>query len=151
MWQAYFGNAAKYCFTNENGYNIPIVYEDMDPADPIAPLRLKYIQDFYFTESQFTIIGVNETPSVKEMAVVSQNFPNPFNGESYVNVHLNNDTYVTMDIMSITGQLVSSKDYGYKTSCNHTLTIDGSNLTQGVYFYTITAGDSKYTKKMIVR
>lgn len=150
MWSAYFGNAAKYCFTNENGYNIPFVYEDMDPADPIAALTLKYIQDFYFTESQFTIIGVNENKAVKEMAVVSQNYPNPFSGESYVNIHLNNDTYVSMSIMSVTGQLISSKDYGYQTSGSHTLTIDANKLPQGVYFYTITAGDSKYTKKMIV-
>ncbi|PLX04813.1 MAG: hypothetical protein C0595_01840 [Marinilabiliales bacterium] len=150
MWQSYFGNASKYCFTNENGYNIPFVYEDMDPADPLAPLTLKYIQDFYFTESQFTIIGVNENKVVKEMAVVSQNYPNPFKGESYVNIHLNNDTYVSMNIMSVTGQLVSSKDYGYQTSGSHTLRIDANNLPQGVYFYTIIAGESKYTKKMIV-
>lgn len=150
MWQSYFGNAAKYCFTNENGYNIPFVYEDMDPADPLAAVTLKYIQDFYFTESQFTVIGVNENKEVKEMAVVSQNYPNPFNGESYVNIHLNNDTYVSMNIMSVTGQLIYSKDYGYQTSGSHTLTINANDLPQGVYFYTITAGDSKYTKKMIV-
>ena len=30
------------------------------------------------------------------------------------------------------------------------LTIDGSQLSNGVYFYTVRAGEAKVTKKMIV-
>ncbi len=150
MWQSYFGNAAKFCFTDENGYNIPFVYENMDPTDPIAAVRLKYIQDFYFTESQFSIIGINENIDKQNVVKVSQNYPNPFGDESFVSINLNNDSYVSMDIISVTGQLVYSKDFGYKTSGSHTLRIDANNLKQGVYFYTVKAGDSKITKKMIV-
>lgn len=150
MWQSYFGNAAKYCFTNDNGYNIPFVYEDMDPADPIAPLRLKYIQDFYFTDADFTVQGVEDNFNTVGVTEVSQNFPNPFTNETFVTLSLGSDSYVTMDIYSITGQVVMSKDYGTKANGTHTLQINGSMLTSGIYFYTITAGEIKLTKKMIV-
>ena len=150
MWQSYFGNAAKYCFTNDNGYNIPFVYEDMDPADPAAPLRLKYIQDFYFTDADFTVQGVEDNFNTVGLTEVSQNFPNPFTNETFVTLSLGNDSYVTLDIYSITGQIVMSKDYGTKASGTHTLQINGSMLTSGIYFYTITAGETKLTKKMIV-
>jgi len=33
---------------------------------------------------------------------------------------------------------------------SHTLTINGADLTAGVYFYTVTAGENKVTHKMIV-
>ncbi|RLC22849.1 MAG: hypothetical protein DRH21_07855, partial [Deltaproteobacteria bacterium] len=32
----------------------------------------------------------------------------------------------------------------------NTLTIDGSKLTPGIYFYTVRAGETTITKKMIV-
>jgi len=150
MWQAFFGNMAKYCFTNDNGYNIPFVYEDMDPADPIAPLRLKYIQDFYFTEGDFIIQGVETDNSPKQFASVSQNFPNPFTNESFVNLSIGQGDNVVMDIYSITGQVVSTTDYGYLPKGNHSLRIDGENLGSGVYFFTVKIGEKKITKKMIV-
>ncbi|MCD4725943.1 MAG: T9SS type A sorting domain-containing protein, partial [Bacteroidales bacterium] len=33
---------------------------------------------------------------------------------------------------------------------NHTFTIDASKLQSGIYFYTVTAGTSQVTRKMIV-
>lgn len=150
MWQSYFGNASKYCFTNDNGYNIPFVYEDMDPADDAAPLRLKYIQNFYFTDADFTVQGLEDNYVTQQFTEVSQNFPNPFNNETFVSLSLGNDSYVTMNVYSITGQVVLSKDYGLMVHGSHTLSINGAMLTSGVYFYSITAGETTFTRKMIV-
>jgi len=41
-------------------------------------------------------------------------------------------------------------DYGFKTTGSHNLAIDGSQLTTGVYFYTVIAGENKVTPKMMV-
>jgi hypothetical protein len=150
MWQSYFGNAAKYCFTNDNGYNIPFVYEEMDPTDILAPVRFKYIQDFYFTDADFNIQGVEDNYITNKTVKISQNFPNPFKKESFVSLSLGGDTHVSMEIFSITGKLMKSKDYGLLLHGNHTLTIDATDLSSGVYFYSVNAGEKKLTKKMII-
>ena len=151
MWQSYYGTAGNFCFTNENGYNIPFIFQEMDPADPIAPVQFQYIQDFYFTDADFTIQGINN-PVVPEnnLSSVSQNFPNPFNNETYVTVSLNEGSNLSLEVYTLTGQKVVTKDYGYMANGSHTLTISGTDLTSGVYFYTVTAGENKVTRKMIV-
>lgn len=149
MWQSFFGNASKYCFTNDNGYNIPFVYEEMDPNDILAPVRFKYIQDFYFTDADF-YVGVEENYSNLKNSTISQNFPNPFKNETFVSLNLGVDSYVSLDIYSMTGQVVLSEDYGLMLHGNHTLKINANELMSGVYFYTVNTGDKKITRKMIV-
>lgn len=149
MWQSFFGNASKYCFTNDNGYNIPFVYEEMDPNDDGAPVRFKYIQDFYFTDADF-YISVEENLSNLKNSSISQNFPNPFKNETFVNLNLVDDSYVSINIYSMTGKVVFSEDYGLMLHGNHTLRINANELMSGVYFYTVNTGDKKITKKMIV-
>ena len=150
MWQSYFGNASKYCFKNANSYNIPFVYEEMDPNDPLAALRLQYIQDFYFTDADFSIQSVEDNISTNHVFNVSQNFPNPFNNETFVNVSLGSDSRTSLDVYSLTGQLMYSHNYGLLVNGSHTLSIQASNFSTGIYFYTVSIGDTKITKKMIV-
>jgi hypothetical protein len=151
MWQAYFYAAPKYCFDNNGTYNIPFVYENMDPNDPVQPVQFEYIQDFAFTDADFTVQGVNNHKTSINNASVSQNFPNPFNGTTYVNVSLTKGDNVSLGVYTLTGQQVSVKNYGYLTAGSHNLTISSDNLPTGVYFYTVNIGDQKVTRKMIVK
>ncbi len=152
MWQAYFFAAPKVCFESDKGtYNIPFVYEDMDPNDPIQPVQFKYIQDFAFADADFAIQGVNKPETASDNnATVSQNFPNPFNGTTYFTVSLKQGSDVSLEVYTLTGQKVSEKDYGYITAGTHNLTISSDNLPTGVYFYTVNIGNQKVTRKMIV-
>ncbi|PIQ29676.1 MAG: hypothetical protein COW63_11870 [Bacteroidetes bacterium CG18_big_fil_WC_8_21_14_2_50_41_14] len=95
-------------------------------------------------------LPVNVTDNVAQSLEISQNFPNPFNGKTYVEVTLNEASNVSMEVYTLTGQKVAMSDYGYKTTGSHTIAIDASPLNTGVYFYTITAGESKVTRKMMV-
>ena len=151
MWQAYYGMAARKCFTNANGYNIPYVYQEMDAADPIAAVQYQYITDFYFTDADFTVQAINDpVENISALNSVSQNYPNPFNNQSNVMVSLSEASNLSIEVYTLTGQVVSARDYGYMTTGSHTLTINGADLTAGVYFYTVTAGENKITRKMIV-
>ncbi len=152
MWQAYFFAAPKVDFEPAAGtYNIPFVYENMDPNDPIQPVQFEYIQDFSFSDADFTVQGIGQNKVASESNVaVSQNFPNPFNGTTYVNVSLKSGSSVSIDVFTLTGQKVMSKNYGYLNAGTHNLTISSDNLSTGVYFYTVNAGTNKVTRKMIV-
>ncbi len=152
MWQAYLFSAANNCFEDtENGiYTVPFTYVEIDPNDDLQPVQMKYIQDFQFSMETFTFQDVADNSGVSSISEISQNFPNPFSGESYVTVTLSEGSNLNMDVYTLTGQKVSSRAYGYMSTGAHTLTINGNNLPSGVYFYTITAGENKVTRKMIV-
>jgi hypothetical protein len=152
MWQSYFATAPKTCLETSPGvYTIPYVFVDWDTSDDTAPVQYKYISDFSMSSADFTVLGIEDQEApTNNLSSVSQNFPNPFNNESYITVNLANATNLSVEVYTLTGQLVSAKDYGYKSNGSHTLTINGADLNSGIYFYTVTAGENKVTCKMIV-
>jgi len=81
---------------------------------------------------------------------ITQNFPNPFSGNTYFDITLERNANVSMEVYNITGQKVMTQDFGYQATGKHTLMLNGNSLTTGVYFYTVTAGTSRITRKMMV-
>ena len=90
-----------------------------------------------------------------------QNFPNPFNPETWIPFRLAHENDITIQIYSSTGQLVRrlspgvmpAGDYSSQSEAIHW---DGRNQTgepvsSGVYLYTINAGDFTATRKMLIQ
>ncbi len=90
-----------------------------------------------------------------------QNYPNPCNPETWIPYHLMDADSVSIMIFNATGKLVRTldlehKDAGIYTSQSKAAYWDGKNeageeVTSGVYFYNITAGDFSATRKMVVK
>jgi hypothetical protein len=81
---------------------------------------------------------------------VGQNFPNPVNGLTKVNVYLQNAGDLSLKVTNLTGQTLMNME---KSNAHQGVTqfvIDASQLSSGVYFYTVKQGDKSITKKMIV-
>ena len=152
MNKAYFAIAANYCIDNNGVYTIPYSFLELNQDDPdTGPVQCKYIQDFAFTDADFTIQGVNDKPAISKGFEVSQNYPNPVSDQTYFTVTLSQGADINVQITSITGQIVQATDYGYKAAGTHTLTINAARLIPGVYFYTVSTGTNKVTRKMIVQ
>ena len=94
-------------------------------------------------------MGTNDHSAAKS-SIASVCYPNPFSGSTKVDVTVEKPANVTISVTDITGQMISSTNYGTMTTGKHTITIDGTNLHSGVYFYSITVGDQKFNSKMIV-
>lgn len=95
-------------------------------------------------------VGVSETTMPITGQSVSQNMPNPFTGVSWVNVEVAKTCNLSLDVTNVTGQLVYSIAEKEFTAGSYRLPIHAENLTKGVYFYTVKAGEAVVTKKMIV-
>jgi hypothetical protein len=91
--------------------------------------------------------GVEET--VGSMTL-GQNMPNPSNGNTAVNYSLVSTENVTFEITDMTGKLVQVIREGVKTAGSYTVNINTNELSEGMYFYTITNGTSRVTKSMVV-
>ncbi|MCK9220365.1 MAG: T9SS type A sorting domain-containing protein [Bacteroidales bacterium] len=87
---------------------------------------------------------------VAKANTVSQNCPNPVNGVTRFDVTLTKAANVVVEVSNIMGQKVMSFDKGLVNSGLSTYTIDGSQLTSGIYFYTVKINGESYTHKMIV-
>jgi Tol biopolymer transport system component len=89
-----------------------------------------------------------------------QNYPNPFNPDTWIPYHLAQDVGVTITIHDATGHLIRTLDLGHRPA-DFYITKDkaaywdgkneaGEQVSSGVYFYTVQAGDFTATKKMVV-
>jgi hypothetical protein len=90
--------------------------------------------------------GIN----IPEMYILEQNYPNPFNQCTMFNVQCSMAGNVKVKIYDITGREVAVVLNEYKTAGIFTVKIDASNLSSGVYFYTLFVDDFLIqTRKMV--
>lgn len=153
MWQAYFGTAPKFCFEDEGGeYTIPFTYIEMTGEDPALPIQIKYIQDFKFTDANFypCPIGIEDNIFQKRRVSVIGNTPNPFRHETTIQIDLKQDAEISVSVTSIAGMKLLAFDFGKLTQGRHDLELQINGLSPGIYFYTVTAGNERVTKKMVV-
>ena len=92
----------------------------------------------------------NNTSEVPAEFSLSQNYPNPFNPSTKISFAIPVDSKVSLKVYDITGKLVSVLAEGSMQAGLHTVTFNSGNLSSGVYFYTLTAGDFSKTMKMIL-
>ncbi|MBK8946740.1 MAG: T9SS type A sorting domain-containing protein [Ignavibacteriae bacterium] len=82
--------------------------------------------------------------------LLSQNYPNPFNPTTIINYSLKKEGFTTLKIYDILGSEITTLVSENKFAGSYTIEFDGSNLSNGVYFYTINSGNFHQTKKMIL-
>jgi len=96
------------------------------------------------------LINVDETEKDAGIFVVSQNYPNPFMDETNVIIYLRKTSEVELKVTDLTGKVVASTSFGQMSPGNHEITLDGTALDAGIYFYTLSTEDYEVTKKMKV-
>ncbi len=92
--------------------------------------------------------------------VLAQNFPNPFNPETWMPYQLNKATEVAIQIYDISGRLVRTLELGWQKrgaymTASSAAYWDGKNeagepVASGTYFYTLRAQDFAATRKMVI-
>ncbi|MBK8549861.1 MAG: T9SS type A sorting domain-containing protein [Ignavibacteria bacterium] len=82
---------------------------------------------------------------------LAQNYPNPFNPATIIRYSLPDDRFVDLKVYNMLGKEVSSLVNEKQTAGNYEVTFDGSNLSSGIYYYTMSAnGKVLDTKRMIL-
>ena len=94
-------------------------------------------------------VGVNEKHEIPAFTV-GQNFPNPVDGLTKVNVYLMNSGNLSLKVTNLTGQTLMSMEKSNVLPGVSQFVIDASQLSAGVYFYTVKQGDKSITKKMVI-
>ena len=151
MWNARWGCMSHYVFADvvEPDYycTIPFAYEELTSLDPSLEVQFYYIPDY--TRLYTDILTGTDDEEYSAIVSLGQNYPNPFHDVTSLNINLLKSSKVSVGIYSITGQLVRHFDFGHLRNGPHKLQLQLHDIIEGVYFYTLTAGNSKFTGKMI--
>jgi hypothetical protein len=90
--------------------------------------------------------------------LLSQNYPNPFNPSTTIQYAISSNQFVSLKVYDILGNEVASLVNEGKPAGNYQVSFNGAQLTSGIYFYRIQAGDPSTgsgqgfveTKKMVL-
>ena len=91
----------------------------------------------------------NESATPTEFKLF-QNYPNPFNPQTKIKFHLNEDGFTTLKVFNVLGNEVASLINNNLPSGSYEINFNASSLSSGTYFYTLTSGNNKRTKKLIL-
>jgi hypothetical protein len=137
-------------FVNGNGTSTEVhsySFVDANPVTGISYYRLKQI-DFDGTFDYSNIVEV-VYGAVAEFAL-EQNYPNPFNPTTKINYSIKEKGNVELKIFDLLGSEIATLVNEEKTPGNYEVFFDASNLSSGVYLYTIKAGSFVQTRKMLL-
>ncbi len=140
------------------GLNCP---EEFIPYSRPAPEGTK---DLYVTEVEYAVMicpttsgvedegGGGSTPRFFEL---DQNYPNPFNSQTIIKFNLQRPAEVTLTIFNVLGQRVRKLAEERMSAGAHSVAWDGkdekgSDVSSGVYFYQIQAGEQSQTKRLVL-
>gem|GEM_PF-3889714 len=96
-----------------------------------------------------SLTGVDDEETLYEFAL-HQNYPNPFNPSTQISYEIPQSSDVMLSIYSILGQKISDLVDTYQIAGRHTIKLDGSYLSSGMYIYTLKAGDRVSSRRMLL-
>jgi hypothetical protein len=102
-----------------------------------------------YRESFVTFTGVDYQRD-QTLDMVTQNMPNPFHMSTTVGVKLLKTGALSLSVYNLMGQRILTYNKGVVNAGTYQFVIDGSQLTKGIYFYTVKINNQTSTHKMIV-
>lgn len=98
-----------------------------------TPTTTSYLSPYTFVLNNTTGIGENTSQNYFH----SYNYPNPFKNTCTISFALPKSDFVTIKVYDLFGQHISTLVNERMNQGKHEIIFDGSQLTSGIYFYTI--------------
>ncbi len=139
-----------------------LTHNSLSPTNLSFWIKTAQVEDdgsFVYRQGIATLQLLLTTLTPQQTALLA-NYPNPFNPETWIPYQLAAAADVSLTIHSTDGQQVRKLSLGHKPagiyeSKNRAAYWDGKNelgepIANGVYYYTLTAGDFSATRKMLI-
>lgn len=137
---------------------LEITAQTTSPATGVQPVHyIVSVDDLRVGQILLPELIIYEVP---QQTLLLNNYPNPFNPETWIPYRLAEAADVTLTIYDATGSVVRRIHVGHRTPAAYTskgkaIYWDGRNdfgerVSSGVYFYQLKASDYQATKKMVI-
>ena len=160
----YFYNASNGAAVGEEGKRLHTTngglnwISDTEPSGIIALNTVTYsgsstmycggTHGFISTRNSLTGINHNGT-EIPESFSVKQNYPNPFNPNTVIQFTLPKTGFVKISVFDISGKFIKDIIKSELNAGSYTADFNGSDLSSGVYFYSLTSGEFTDVKKLL--
>lgn len=124
---------------NNDGYNDLVV----------ANQNSNYISILKNLTPQLNIIHGNDANS-PSIHAHSQNYPNPFNASTTIKYDLPKTAEMTLSVYDILGRKVETINAGRQSGGQHSIFWNAKDVSSGIYFYKIQAGDFSETRRCLL-
>ena len=84
------------------------------------------------------------------MYTIYQNYPNPFNPVTTIHYDLPANANIEIVVYNIKGQKIMTLVDEYKLAGSYSLKWDATEISSGIYFYQLKAGEYSVVKKCII-
>lgn len=102
-----------------------------------------------FNPKNYTVIGINQiSVLVPDKFTLEQNYPNPFNPSTNLEFGISRSGFVSLKIFDMLGKEVMTLVNSNLTPGTYKYDFDGTGLSSGIYYYTLSADNFSQTKRM---
>jgi hypothetical protein len=123
-------------------------YTDRTISFGIYSFRLKQIdRDGRYSYSHSIDVTIAAGP---QRFTLEQNFPNPFNPSTTISYIIPSSGHVSLHVTDLLGREVSRLVNAVQNAGSHSVTLDASSLSSGMYLYTLRSGNLSSTKRMML-
>ncbi len=126
------------------------IYTDASLSDiGVYTYRLRSFNDVdtsYYTDTVYFEIEASSIDVYKGDDAISV-YPNPFSENFTIALDMDQAQSIQVALISMTGQTLSDREYSMTSGANE-LSIETSDLLQGIYIVSVTVGDGIYIKKL---
>ena len=134
---------------DENPFALISIDIDNDGDLDIATVNHMYDDVTILLNKEATNIS-SDIDLVPQKTFLFDAYPNPFNAQTTISYELVNSAYVALQVYDILGREVETLVNKQKQAGYHQTIWNADDLSSGVYFYRIIAGDYIETKKMVL-
>jgi hypothetical protein len=120
---------------------------DNNVTSSINSYRLKQID--YDGSFEYSDIIEIETVIPNEFNL-GQNYPNPFNPSTKIRFTISNMRFTKLKVYNVLGKQVATLINKELEAGNYKVDFNAGDLPSGIYYYSLTAGNFKETKKMLL-
>ena len=133
------------------GFSSPESNQDGEPLGMVALFPSTVAVPLEPTDPPVVGTDIDEDSGALPISFkVAQNYPNPFSERTSITFSIPAPSQVSLEIYNLQGQLIARPVESSFLAGRHMVEFDAGHLSPGVYFYTLSAGGSHETRKMVI-
>ncbi len=133
-----------------NGYSLVAINPAAEQDDPLNWQASQAINGSPGSDEKLDIKLGQQDSEIPTAFRLSQNYPNPFNPTTNIAYSIPRNVHVNIKIYNMLGQEVASLIHQKMSPGNYICRWNAQEISSGIYFYVMTAGNFRQIKKMVL-
>ena len=142
----YNSNTSQIVLFQPDIFYLEVAFKPKSGVLPIVPI----FQEIPVSLGSNPTFVVKSNLSLPTSFMLAQNYPNPFNPSTIISFTLPSRSFVTLKIFDLLGREVATIVSEELSVGSHSQQWNAANMSSGIYFYRLQAGESIETKKLIL-